>query len=279
MIKLAERHRQFAELHASGCFVIPNPWDIGTAKLFAAKGAQALATTSAGQAFTLGRPDMGTISQDEALDHAADIVAATPLPVSGDLENGFGNDPDTVAETIRLAREAGLSGCGIEDTMMQPGNPAYDFELAVERIRAAADAAKALPDPFILTARADGVMNDAYDFAEGIRRLQAFEQAGANCVYMPAFGDPNLLSELMSAVSGAVNVLATGAMAKMGKDALAASGVRRISIGSIAARVVHAATLEMADEMLVHGRFDGFAKAARGSDIDALLAKGSGLKA
>ncbi|MEN0087905.1 MAG: isocitrate lyase/phosphoenolpyruvate mutase family protein [Pseudomonadota bacterium] len=275
MIKLAERHRQFAEMHAKGCFLMPNAWDIGTAKLFAAKGAQALATTSAGQAFTLGRRDMGTISCDEALDHASEMVAATPLPVSGDLENGFGNDPDTVAETIRLAREAGLSGCGIEDTMMTPGNPAYDFDLAVERIRAAVDAANSLPDPFILTARADGVMNGAYDFAEGIRRLQAFEQAGAHCVYMPAFGEAAFLPQIISAVRTSVNVLATGPIAQMNVQQLAAAGVRRISIGSMAARVVHAATLDMADEMFGEGRFDRFAQAASGSDVDALLTKGS----
>ncbi|MEO0496624.1 MAG: isocitrate lyase/phosphoenolpyruvate mutase family protein [Pseudomonadota bacterium] len=275
MIKLAQRHRQFAEMHAKGCFLMPNAWDIGTAKLFAAKGAQALATTSAGQAFTLGRPDMGTISQDEALDHAAEMVAATPLPVSGDLENGFGNDPDAVAETIRLAREAGLSGCGIEDTMMVPGNPAYDFDLAVERIRAAVDAANSFPDPFILTARADGVMNGAYDFAEGIRRLQAFEEAGAHCVYMPAFGDPALLPKIIGSVSAPVNVLATGEMAKLNAQALSDAGVRRISIGSMAARVIHAATLQMADEMVGQGRFDRFAAAASGHDVDALMAKGS----
>ncbi|MEO0635628.1 MAG: isocitrate lyase/phosphoenolpyruvate mutase family protein [Pseudomonadota bacterium] len=275
MTSFAERHRRFAELHASGCFLIPNPWDIGTAKLFAAKGAKALATTSAGQAFTLGRPDMGTITRDEALAHASQMVAATPLPVSGDFENGFADDPETVAETIRLAREAGLSGCGIEDTMMVEGNPAYDFELAVERIRAAADAASRLPDPFILTARADGVMNGAYDFAEGVRRLQAFEEAGAHCLYMPAFGDSALLTDLMSNVSTPVNVLATGAMAKEGVAGLAEAGVRRISIGSMAARVVHAATLEMADDMLNAGRFDRFKEAISGSEVDELLQKGS----
>ena len=134
---------------------MPNPWDAGSARKMADHGATALATSSAAQAFVLGRPDMGTLSRDEALAHAQDILAATPLPVSGDFENGFGDAPEDVAETVRRAGEIGLSGCGIEDTVMSPGNPAYDFDLAVERIRAAVAAARALGRPFVLTARAD----------------------------------------------------------------------------------------------------------------------------
>ena len=150
MTSLAERHRTFFELHQSGCFVVPNPWDMGSARLMAACGAKALATTSSGFAFTLGRPDMGHVTRNEALRHAEQIVAATPLPVTGDLENGFGDDPADVAETVRLAREAGLSGCSIEDTRMVEGSPAYDFDLALERIGAAAEAARMLDDPFVL---------------------------------------------------------------------------------------------------------------------------------
>ena len=134
-------------MHKSGCFVMPNPWDVGSARLMAASGAKALATTSSGFAFTLGRPDMGHVTRQESLEHAAAIVAATPLPVSGDLENGFADEPDDVAETIRLAREAGLSGCSIEDTQMVPNNPAYDFRLAVDRVAAAVEAVKKLDDP------------------------------------------------------------------------------------------------------------------------------------
>ncbi|MGL4320181.1 MAG: isocitrate lyase/phosphoenolpyruvate mutase family protein, partial [Paracoccaceae bacterium] len=130
------RHAAFQDLHASGCFVIPNPWDAGSARMMAALGAKALATSSAAHAFTLGRADMGGVSRDEALAHAEMIVAATPLPVSGDFENGFGDSPDTVAESVRLAAEVGLSGISVEDTQMRPGNPAYDFDLAVERVQA-----------------------------------------------------------------------------------------------------------------------------------------------
>src|SRR5690554_2156685 len=158
MTPLAARHESFHALHQAGCFVIPNPWDAGSARMMAALGARALATTSAGFAFTLGRPDKGRVTREEALAHAESIVAATDLPVSGDFENGFADEPDRVAETVRLAREAGLSDCSIEDIRMVEGNPAYDFDAAVERIRAGADAARSLPDPFVLCARADGVM-------------------------------------------------------------------------------------------------------------------------
>ena len=180
LANLSERHAAFHELHQSGCFVIPNPWDAGSARVMAALGAKALATTSSGFAFTLGRADMGNVTRDEALAHAEAIVAATPLPVSGDFENGFADDPDSVAETIRLAREAGLSGCSIEDTQMVDGNPPYAIELAIERIKAAADAARSLKDPFILCARADGVLNRNYGMAEAIRRVREFAQAGAD---------------------------------------------------------------------------------------------------
>ena len=193
---LAERHQTFHTLHQAGCFVIPNPWDIGSARMMAAAGAKALATTSSGFAFTLGRSDTGNVSRDEALRHAEDIVRATPLPVSGDFENGFADAPDDVAETIRLAAEAGLSGCSIEDTQMIDGNPAYDFEYAVDRIKAAADAARSLSQPFMLCARADGVMNGVYDLDEGIRRIQAFEKAGANLVYIPVPPGPDRTGNL-----------------------------------------------------------------------------------
>ncbi len=166
-------------LHQKGNpFTLCNAWDNGSAKVLAALGAQALATSSAAHAFTLGHPD-GAITRDLALSHAADIVAATPLPVSGDFENGFGDDPETCAETVRMACEAGLAGISIEDTML-PGDGAYEFDLAVERIRAASDAARALPRDFVLVARADGIMQGSYDLDEALRRLVAFEAAGAD---------------------------------------------------------------------------------------------------
>lgn len=272
---LATRHTAFEALHQGGCFVIPNPWDAGSARMMAAAGAKALATSSAAHAFTLGRPDMGTLTRDEALSHAQDIIAATALPVSGDFENGFADDPEGVAETIRLAAGVGLSGCGIEDTRMVTGNPAYDFELAVERIRAAASAVRALGRPFVLVARADGVMNGVYDLAEGIRRQQAFEAAGADCLYLPAPPGRAELAQVLASVGKPVNALAAGPLRDLSLAELAAMGVRRVSLGSQAARVTHAAIRDCMAGIFGNGEFTALKSAASGAEIDALLQKGS----
>lgn len=273
-MRLAARHQAFADLHASGCFVIPNPWDSGSARMMAALGAKALATTSAGYAFTLGRPDMGRVSRDEMLAHAQDIIAATGLPVSGDFENGFGDDPDTVAQTVRLAGEIGLSGCSIEDTMMVDGNPSYAFELAVERIRAAAAAARKLGRPFVLCARADGVMNGAYDTDEAIRRAKAFEAAGADLLYAPLLPDLSALGRLIKSVAKPVNALAAGAPQKATVAELGTLGVRRISTGSKIARLTHQAIFDAMTGMFGAGSFAAFNNAMDGSAVDALLEDG-----
>ena len=275
MTSLAERHRTFFELHQSGCFVVPNPWDMGSARLMAASGAKALATTSAGFAFTLGRPDLGHVTRDEALHHAEQIVAATPLPVTGDLENGFGDDPAEVAETVRLAREAGLSGCSIEDTRMVEGNPAYDFDLALERIAAAAEAARTLEDPFVLCARADGVINESYGLDEAIRRIKAFANAGADLLYVPLVPDRESLQTVVASVTKPVNALAAGALTELTVAQLAAIGVRRISVGVQIARLTHAAIRDATRAMLTEGSFAAFASGASGNEIDAMLAKGA----
>lgn len=275
-VTLADRHARFADLHRQGCFVMPNPWDAGSARMMAAMGAAALATSSAAHAFTLGRPDMGTVTRDEALEHAAQIIAATDLPVSGDFENGFGDAPEDVAETIRMAGEAGLSGCGIEDTQMVEGNPAYGREAAIDRIAAAVEAARDLGRPFILTARADGVMNGTYDMDEALARVQAFAAAGADCVYIPVLPDVAALERLMAAVWVPVNVLAVGAMQRATVAKIAAKGVRRISLGSQVARVTHAAIRDVMAPMLESGDFSGLKSAASGDQIDALLEKGAG---
>jgi 2-methylisocitrate lyase-like PEP mutase family enzyme len=270
-----ERHQRFWDLHQSGCFVIPNPWDIGSARMMAGLGAQALATSSAGHAFTMGRADMGGVSRDEALAHAEALVAATPLPVSGDFENGFADDPDGVAETVRLAASAGLSGCSVEDTQMVTGNPAYDFDLAVERIRAGASAARALGRPFVFCARADGVMNGRYDLAEGIRRLQAFEQAGADLLYLPVPPGRAELAQVLASVTKPVNALAAGPLKSMTIAELGAMGVRRISTGSQIARLTHAAIRDSVSTMLHDGHFAPLKAAMSGDEVDALLAKGA----
>ena len=274
MTTLKERYQQFSQLHQSGCFVIPNPWDLGSARMMAALGARALATTSAGYAFTLGRPDMGHVNRDEALQHAESIVSSSSLPVSGDLENGFADEPDEVAETIRLAREAGLSGASIEDTQMIEGNPAYEFNVAIDRIRSAVEAARALPDPFVLCARADGVMNGVYGMDEAIRRIQAFEQAGADLVYVPVVPDMNALKQVVSAVSIPVNALAAGAVAKCTIADIASVGVRRISVGSMIARISHAAIRDSMTGIMEEGNFNRLTGAASGDEIDQLLLRG-----
>ena len=241
----------------------------------AASGAKALATTSSGFAFTLGKPDMGHVTRDEALQHAEDIVAATPLPVSGDFENGFGDSPDYVAETVKMAAEAGLSGCSIEDTQMVESHPAYEFETAVDRIRAASEAAQSLTDPFVLCARADGVMNGAYDMDEAEARIRAFDEAGADLIYVPLVPNVASLGRVLAAVRKPVNALAAGALVDLSIDQFAALGVRRISVGSMIARMTHAAILKAMDSIVVDGNFSAFEDAAGGLKIDRLLNEGS----
>jgi 2-methylisocitrate lyase-like PEP mutase family enzyme len=276
MTNLAERHQKFFDLHQAGCFVIPNPWDMGSARMMAAAGAQALATSSAAFAFTLGRPDMGGVTREEALKHAEDIVRATPLPVSGDFENGFADAPEDVAETIRLAAEVGLSGCSIEDTQMVDGNPAYDFELAVDRIGAAADAARSVGRPFVLCARADGVMNGVYDLDEAIRRIRAFEKAGADLLYVPVPPGPEELRRIVEAVEKPVNGLAAGPLIRLSVAEFAAMGVRRISLGSGIARVTHAVIAEQMSAIMDDGSFAKLSNAASESKISAMLHAGAG---
>ncbi|MBN8631954.1 MAG: isocitrate lyase/phosphoenolpyruvate mutase family protein [Rhodobacterales bacterium] len=274
-MSLAQRHQAFHDLHQQGCFVIPNPWDIGSAKMMAALGAKALATSSAAHAFTLGRSDLGGVTRDEALAHAQALIAATPLPVSGDFENGFGDSPEEVAETVRLSGEVGLSGISVEDTQMVPGNPAYAFDLAVERIKAGVAAARALKRPFIFCARADGVMNGAYDLTEGIRRLQAYEAAGADLLYLPVPPGKAELAQVLASVTKPVNALAAGPLKQLTVAELATMGVRRISTGSQIARLTHAAIRDATSAMLDRGSFAPLMATANGDDIDALLLKGS----
>jgi 2-methylisocitrate lyase-like PEP mutase family enzyme len=269
------RHQTFHDLHQSGCFVMPNPWDVGTARLMAGLGARALATSSAAHAFTLGRPDGGTLTRDEALAHAEMIVRATNLPVNGDLENGFADDPDGVAETVRGAAEAGLSGCSIEDTIPTTGMPAYDFALSVERIKAASAAARALNRPFILCARADGVMQGSYDLAEGIRRLQAFAAAGADLLYIPIPPGMAELTRIIASVAKPVNALAAGPLRQANVADLAAIGVRRISLGSQVARMAQTAVVTAVRAMVSDGSFAPLLSGLSGSEIDELLHKGS----
>ena len=274
-MSLAQRHQAFHDLHQSGCFVIPNPWDRGSAQMMAALGAKALATSSAAHAFTLGRTDGGTVTRDEALAHAEGLIAATRLPVSGDFENCFGDAPEDVAETVRLSGEAGLSGISVEDTQMIPGNAPYAFDLAVERIKAGAAAARALKRPFVFCARADGVMHGSYDLAEAIRRLQAFEAAGADLLYIPVPPGRAELVQILASVTKPVNALAAGPLKQLTVAELATIGVRRISTGSQIARLTHAALRDATTAMLGQGSFAPLMATANGDEIDALLLQGS----
>lgn len=265
----------FRALHRPGApFILANAWDAGSARVLAALGAEAIATSSAALAFTLGRPDGGTVSRDEALAHAEALVAATPLPVSGDFENGFGEAPETCAETVRLAQEAGLAGLSIEDTAL-PGEGPYPFELALERIRAAVAAARALPRDIVLVARADGLMLGTYDLAEAIRRLQAFAEAGADCLYAPLPPRPEDIATICKAVGKPVNALAAGPHARLSRADFAAMGVARISLGSALARVTHRALVEAAATLLGKGDFTPLTAAASGTEVDALLSRGA----
>ncbi len=266
----------FRALHRPGSpFILANAWDIGSARMLAALGAEALATSSAAHAFTLGRPDGGSLSRDEALTHAADLVAATPLPVSGDFENGFGDAPETVAETVHLAAEAGLAGISIEDTAFPSGAP-YDQPLAVGRIRAAAAAARALPRDFVLVARADGVMNGTYGMEEALARVAAFDAAGADCLYVPLPPAPEDIARICRATAKPVNALAAGRFAALGRADFAALGVARISLGSALARATHRVIRDSAAAMFADGDFRPLMRGIPGGEVDALLAKGAG---
>ncbi|MEC8667444.1 MAG: isocitrate lyase/phosphoenolpyruvate mutase family protein [Pseudomonadota bacterium] len=260
----------FRMLHRPGNpFVLANCWDVGSARLLAALGAEALATSSAAHAFTLGKPD-GAVTRDQALAHAQDIVAATPLPVSGDFEDGFGADPDTVAETVRLAAEAGLAGISIEDNPAPPGK-AYDLKLATERIRAGAAAARALKRDFVLVARADGIMNGHYGIEEAITRLKAFDDAGADCLYAPIPPTFDDLARICAMTDTPVNALAAGPYASYSVDDFARIGVARISLGSALAGAAQRRVMDVFSEIMEDGSFAMLKKTVSGDEVDDLL--------
>jgi 2-methylisocitrate lyase-like PEP mutase family enzyme len=251
----SEKAARFRALHeAPGAFVIPNPWDAGSARILAGLGFEALATSSGASAGILGRRD-GKVTREEALAHARAIVAATDLPVSADLEKGFGDAPAVAAETIRLAAEVGLVGGSIEDATGDPLNPIYDFELAVERVRAAAEVARSLPAPFMLTARAENFLHGRRNLDDTIRRLRAFEAAGAEVLYAPGLRDLASIRTVTAAVSRPVNVVMSAADPSITVAQLAEAGVKRISVGGALSRLALAAFLKGAREMKEQGSF------------------------
>jgi 2-methylisocitrate lyase-like PEP mutase family enzyme len=255
----AEKAAQFRALHQRAeIFVIANPWDAGTARILAALGFKALSTTSAGLAFTLGKKDgTGSVSRDEALANARSIVDATELPVAADLENGYGDSPEDAAETIRLAAlEAGLVGGSIEDATGDLGHPIYDFNHAVERVAAAVAAARTLPFAFMLVARAENYLHGRPDLDDTIRRLQAFEAAGAEVLYAPGITRPEDIRTVCSSVSKPVNVLmGMKGAPPLTVNELEALGVRRISLGSGFSRAAMTSFLRAAQEVMDQGTF------------------------
>lgn len=255
-ISQLEKAQRFRALHERpGVFIIPNPWDIASTLLLKGMGYEAIATSSAASACAMGKRD-GQLTRHEALNHAVMIVEATDLPVSADLERGFGDAPETVAETVRLAGTAGLVGCTIEDTTGDASHPIYDFELAVERITAAAESAKSFDFPFILTARAHSLMFPNPSLDEIIRRLQAFEKAGADVLFAPGLPDLNTVREVCASVTKPVNFMVGLKGRSFSVAELAAAGVKRISLATSLYRAAMTGFLTAISEVKESGRFE-----------------------
>ena len=265
-----ERAIAFVDLHRGpGAFVLPNPWDAGSARLLAGLGFEALATTSSGFAHTLGRSD-GEVSREEALEHCRILAHATDLPVSADLENGFADQPEQAAETYLLAAEAGVVGGSIEDFTGNPKDPIYDFTLAVERVQAAVEAVRTLPFPFTLTARAENFLHGRRDLDDTLRRLEAYEAAGADVLYAPGLTTLEEVRLITGSLAKPVNVLAPlirGATV----DDLAAAGAKRLSTGGALARATVAPLLAASREMLEEGAFSWVGGATPGDEMRRLL--------
>jgi len=254
----AEKAAAFKALHERpGIFVVPNPWDAGSAKMLESLGFEAIATTSAGLAFSLAKPDgLSIVSREETLANVQDIVQATKLPVSADLENGFGDDPETCAGTILLAAKTGLCGGSIEDASGRPDDPIYPFELSVRRVQAAVKAARSLPIPFTLTARAENLIHGRPDLADTIRRLQAYAEAGADVLFAPGLTTEEEVIAVVRAVSPKpVNVVMGLSKAAFSLKDLAALGVRRVSLGSSLARAAYGSFIQAAQEIHEKGTF------------------------
>jgi 2-methylisocitrate lyase-like PEP mutase family enzyme len=267
-----ERAMRFRKLHDSGTFSIANAWDGGSAKILQSVGFTALATSSGAAAATLGRYD-GRISLDEALAHAKVICAATTLPVSADLEKGFADSPADVAKTIRLAAGVGLVGGSIEDFTGDEDDPIFDLELASERIAAAAEAARALPFPFTLTARAENFLHKRYDLDDTIRRLQAYEKAGADVLFAPALPDLAAIRRVCASVAKPVNFMVAIPGRSFSVTELVAAGVRRISYATTLYRAAMAGLLGAAREIRDAGTFGYIDRAMPGGDLAKLLEK------
>jgi 2-methylisocitrate lyase-like PEP mutase family enzyme len=273
---VAEQQAKFERLKAlhyrDEAFVIPNPWDAGSARILTSLGFEALATTSAGYAFSKGKRDsFASLTRGEILDNAAEIVGATDLPVSADLEDGFGAAPEICAETIRLASEVGLVGGSIEDATGDPARPIYDLSQAAERVQAAAEASRTLP--FLLTARAENFLWNRPDLDDTIRRLQAFSAAGADVLYAPGLPDIEAIRTVCAAVDKPVNVVMGLKGPRYSVAELSAAGVRRVSVGGSFARAALGALLRAAEEVKSSGTFTYAADAIPAATLSQLMSQ------
>ena len=269
----ADRARAFRALHERpGVFVMPNPWDAGTAKLFAALGFEALATTSFGLANALGRMD-GTlaVSREELIRNCREIASATDLPDNADLENGYADDPREAAEIVRMAAEAGVVGGSIEDATGNDAKPIYDFNLAVERVAAAAEIAHSLPFPFTFTARAENLLHGSHDLDDTVKRLQAFAGAGADVLYAPGLRDLATIRQVVAVVSKPLNVVMSAADPDITTQQLADAGVKRISVGGTLSRLAFTAVRDAALAMRDQGSYRWVRDAMPAKDLKAIF--------
>jgi 2-methylisocitrate lyase-like PEP mutase family enzyme len=267
----AEKGTEFRALHGRDrAFIIPNPWDVGTARLLQLLGFEALATTSAGFAFSIGKPD-GDVDRETMLAHAAALVAATGLPVSADLENGYKDDPDGVAETVRLATTIGLAGCSIEDVAAGREQAPYELSLAAERVRAAAEAAHSLPFPFSLTARAENYLVGHPDLGDTIARLQAYQEAGADVLFAPGLKSKQDIVAVVRSVDRPVNVIMGLQGVQLSLAELSEMGVKRVSVGSALSRAAMGAFLRAAREMQAQGTFTFAEDAANYAELNTMF--------
>jgi len=266
-----EKGQAFRALHhRDRAFIIPNPWDVGTARLLARLGFEALATTSMGYAFSVGHRD-NTVERKRVLQHVAEVASATDLPVSADLENGFGDAPEAAAETIRLAAATGVVGGSIEDATGHPENPIYDKELAKDRVQAAVEAAQSLPFTFTLTGRAENYLHGRPDLKDTIARLQAYQEAGADVLYAPGLTTKEDIVAVVSSVDRPVNVVMGLRGVQLDLATLSEIGVKRVSVGSALCRAALGAFLRAAREMREQGTFAFAKEAASTQEISAML--------
>lgn len=272
MPSAADKRRAFRELHRSGCFVIPNPWNVGSALYLQGLGFPALASTSSGYAHSMGRPD-GAMSRDDILAHYRELAAAADIPLNADFENGFAHEPDAVADNVRLCIDTGVAGLSIEDFTGDEGAPLYDFEKAIARLRAARQAIDSSGADVLLTGRAEGFLHGRPDLDDAIRRLTAFAEAGADCLYVPGIKTREQIEAVVKAVAPKpVNLLMSFAGGFTVAD-IAAMGVRRISVGGTLARIAMDAFIKAATTIAKDGTFDSFAGVIPNAELNAFFAQ------